>query len=56
MQPVKLLVPVALFLLAASFLFKHYLHLSDVADGFIKGLSIGLLIIAIMKSRKVKHA
>ena len=46
---------VGTFLLSLSFVIKRYLLLSDGIDGFIKGISIGLLILSLVglsKQRK----
>lgn len=39
-------------LLGASFIIKRYVSLSDGTDGFLKGISIGLLILSLIVSFK----
>ncbi|WP_423148364.1 hypothetical protein [Rubrolithibacter danxiaensis] len=41
--------------LASSFVIKHYLVLSDGTDGFIKGISIGLLIVSLIRLSKQRR-
>lgn len=54
--PLKFLVPIGLLLLSASFILKHYTQLPDVADGFLKGLSIGILFLSLVTYAKGKSA
>jgi hypothetical protein len=37
-----------LLLLNSGFIIKRYMSVSDATDGFIKGLSIGLLILSLI--------
>jgi hypothetical protein len=54
--PLRFLFPVGLLILAASFVLKHFVPVSDVADGFMKGLSISILIMSIASYAHRKSA
>lgn len=43
-----LLIPIGMFVIAASQVFSHYLELPDFAKGSFVGIGIGLLIIALI--------
>lgn len=52
----------ALWLLFAGTLFmsstlviRHYVHVTDFIDGILKGIGIGLMILALINQKKIKR-
>jgi len=54
--PFRFLLPIGLLLLTASFFFKQFLVLPDFADGFLKGLGIGLIFISLIRQWYIKRS
>jgi len=52
----RLLLPIGLLLISASFIIKHFMDVPDFIDGFLKGVGIGLLILALRASQKMRKA
>lgn len=42
------LVALGALVMSLSFILKHYLVVGDAADGFLKGFSIGLMILSLI--------
>lgn len=53
--PLKFMLPFGLFLLAGSFILKHFFALPDFADGFLKGAGIGIIFLSLIKQWYIKR-
>ena len=54
--PVRFLLPIGLLLLSASFILKHFFVLPDFADGFLKGIGIGIIFISLIRQWYLKQS
>jgi hypothetical protein len=55
-QRLPLLIAIAMLILAASFILPRFTTLPDIVNGFLRGFSIAILVIAIFKQVYVKVA
>ncbi|NCD69378.1 hypothetical protein [Mucilaginibacter agri] len=46
--PVRFLIPIGLLIISASFVVKHFAAVPDFADGFLKGIGIGILVLSLI--------
>lgn len=53
--PLKFMLPVGLFIIALSFILTNFLNIPDWANGFLKGLGIGIIVISLIKGWYVKR-
>jgi hypothetical protein len=44
----NIMISLGLLLLSASFLLKHFFAIPDFFDGFLKGISIGVILISVI--------
>ena len=47
-----ILLAMGALVISLSFILKHYVTLSDAADGFLKGAGIGLMIVGLILTAK----
>ena len=53
--PLKFMLPSGLFIIAISFILTHFLNIPDWANGFLKGMGIGIIGISLIKQWYVKR-
>ena len=46
---------IGLFIISGSTIVSHYLHISDFADGFLKGIGLGLILVSLFSKRLQKQ-
>lgn len=54
-QLTNFLLPLGLLLIACAFIITHYIKLADGISGFLFGVGIGILLLAIFKQVKKKE-
>lgn len=53
---VKFIIPIGLLLLSTSFIIEHFFIVPDFFDGILKGVGIGIILLALIKQGSVKRS
>lgn len=51
----RLMLPLGLLLISASFLVSHFFKINDSLRGFLAGAGIGLMLVSLIKQWKMKR-
>lgn len=53
--PARLMAAMGLIIISASFFVRHYTQMPDFADGLMKGIGIGMIVVALIKQTRLKR-